>query len=244
MSAAYAHRGLWSKRLAENSLSAFRAAVEAGVGIELDVQLSADGEVVVFHDDHLGRVTGENARVREKTAEELAALSLSGTGEGVPTLKEVLAVVDGKVPLLVELKSDYARTLLCEKTAAILDTYKGPYMIESFHPFIVRWFRRHRPAVVRGQLYSWVYGKRGNRSLSFLILSLLLLNVAARPDFMAYDVECQRVLPLRLCLLWRPYRVVWTVRKKEQLLAAKGADTVIFESIEEDVLGAVKEENL
>ncbi|MBQ8907337.1 MAG: glycerophosphodiester phosphodiesterase [Clostridia bacterium] len=244
MSAAYAHRGLWGKRLAENSLSAFRAAVEAGVGIELDVQLSADGEVVVFHDDHLGRVTGENARVREKTAKELAALSLSGTGEGVPTLKEVLAVVDGKVPLLVELKSDYARTLLCEKTAAILDTYKGPYMIESFHPLIVRWFRRHRPAVVRGQLYSWVYGKRGNRSLSFLILSLLLLNVAARPDFMAYDVECQRVLPLRLCLLWRPYRVVWTVRKKEQLLAAKGADTVIFESIEEDVLGAVKEENL
>ncbi len=240
MHAAYAHRGLWSKKFAENSLSAFAAAVKAGVGIELDVQLSKDGEVVVFHDDHLKRVTGVDARVREKTVKELASLSLSETEDGVPTLKEVLELVGGRVPLLIELKSEYQRTLLCEKTAAILDGYKGDYMIESFHPLIVGWFRRHRPAVVRGQLYSWVFNKKTGRSAAMLVLSLLLLNVYARPDFMAYDIEHTASLPLRLSFLWRPYRVAWTVRKKEELLKAKGADTVIFESIEEDVLGAIK----
>ncbi len=242
MRSAYAHRGLWSKKIAENSLSAFKAAVSAGVGIELDVQLSADGEVVVFHDDNLKRVTGINARVREKTAAELASLSLSETEDGVPTLKEVLALVNGSVPLLIELKSEYKRTLLCEKTAEILDGYEGPYMIESFHPLIVGWFRRHRPAVVRGQLYSWVFDKKNGRSAAMLVLSLLLLNFHARPDFMAYDIEHASSIPLRLSLLWRPYRVAWTVRKKEELLKAKAADTVIFESIGEDVLGAIKGE--
>ena len=242
MRSPYAHRGLWSKKLAENSLSAFRAAVEAGVGIELDVQLSSDGEVVVFHDDHLGRMTGENARVREKTAEELASLSLAQTKEGIPTLREVLALVDGKVPLLVELKSEYQRNLLCEKTAAILDEYKGPYMIESFHPLIVGWFRRHRPKIVRGQLHSWVFDKKNGRSAPTLILSLLLLNLFARPDFMAYDIQHASCLPLRLALLWRPYRVAWTARKREDLLIASRADTVIFESVEDDLLVSLRTE--
>ena len=135
----YAHRGLHTKTIPENSLRAFEGAVERGLGIELDIQLSADNEVVVFHDFTLNRVAGVDKKVKDLTAEELANLSLCGQGDGVPTLKQVLELVDGKVPLIIELKIPGFDLSVCPKAFELLDCYTGPYCVESFHPMALNW---------------------------------------------------------------------------------------------------------
>ena len=130
----FAHRGLHSEGVAENSMSAFVAARDAGFGIELDVRLSSDGELVVFHDDTLDRVAGVSGRVDEFTADQLAEMRLSGTEDGVPRFSEVLAAIDGRVPLLVEIKEDAGNSRVSEKTAEMLAGYGGEYIVESFNP--------------------------------------------------------------------------------------------------------------
>ena len=150
----FAHRGLHSrdKSVPENSLEAFELASRAGYGIELDVQLSKDGQVVVFHDDDLKRVCGVDCRVDERTYAELTELRLCGTEYTVPLFTEVLATVRGRSPLIVELKRGRRNIELCEKTYALLAEYRGDVCIESFDPFIVAWFRFHAPELLRGQL--------------------------------------------------------------------------------------------
>ena len=115
----YAHRGLHNSERAENSMSAFRAAVEAGYGIELDVRLSKDGKLVVFHDDTLDRVCGREGKVIDFTAEELATFSLSGTSDGIPLFTDVLSLVDGKIPLLVEIKENPSDSSVSTTTCEI-----------------------------------------------------------------------------------------------------------------------------
>ena len=148
----YAHRGLYGGDIPENSLAAFTAAVDAGYGIELDVQLSADGEVMVFHDASLERMTGVKGKLCEKTLAELRELRLDGTEHGIPTFREVLEAVDGKVPLLVELTGESADTSVCEAVDEILREYSGAYLIESFNPLLLRWYKKNHPNVLRGQL--------------------------------------------------------------------------------------------
>ena len=236
MHAPYAHRGFFGGAIPENSLAAFRAAVENGFGIELDVQLSADGEVMVFHDESLLRMTGCDASLYSKTKEELSHLRLGGTDEHIPTLKEVLACVDGKVPLLVEIKSDHAVFDVCRKTAEILDGYSGTYMIESFHPLAVNWFRKMRPAVVRGQLSARLF-KKGDRTPSMFLVQNLLLNFLARPDFVAYDYHHKNGYSFSLCRFFhRPYTVAWTVRDREALALCRSFDAVIFENLTGEAL--------
>ncbi|MBQ5791548.1 MAG: glycerophosphodiester phosphodiesterase, partial [Clostridia bacterium] len=121
----YAHRGLHGNGVPENSLLAFGEAVKKGFGIELDVQLSADGVVMVFHDYTLIRMTGKEEKLKNLTAEELQALSLAGTEQTIPTFREVLELVDGKVPLLVELKGEDLNSALCPKVAELLQEYQG-----------------------------------------------------------------------------------------------------------------------
>ena len=146
----YAHRGLHTKdRLVpENSLAAFRRAAERGYGIELDVQLSRDGKVVVFHDDTLDRVTGVVGRVDSYDWEDLRKMHLCGTDETIPLFTEVLANIKGAGPLIVELKTGHRNIELCEKTLAILRTFDQDFCIESFNPFIVSWFRKNAPDIV------------------------------------------------------------------------------------------------
>ncbi len=231
MEIAYAHRGLFGKEkdVPENSLFAFRRAVETGVGIELDVQLSADGEVMVFHDEHLLRMTGVDASVYEKDVAFLQTLALGESQETIPTLQEVLKLVDGKVPLLIEIKSDHAWREVCEKTALLLDAYAGAYMVESFHPFVVAWFRQNRPCVVRGQLSARLWKEKHMRTISHFIVQNLLLNFYARPDFVAYDVRDRGALSFRLTKLFRPYTLAWTVRDGADYKNARRFDSVIFE---------------
>ena len=150
----YAHRGLHTpdKSAPENSLLAFRRAVDAGYGIELDIQLSQDGQVVVFHDDTLDRVCGVHGRVDEFSYAELSKMSLCGTAERIPLLTEVFEVMGGKAPMIIELKSGRRNEELCQKGLALIEAYGGDCCIESFDPRIVAWFRKNASGLLRGQL--------------------------------------------------------------------------------------------
>lgn len=210
---AFAHRGLHGGGAQENSIEAFEKACRAGWGIELDVQLSKDGAVVVFHDDDLKRMTGDARRVDEVPLDELKKLSLKGKGR-IPTLEETLACVDGRVPLLVEIKTGRRNAELCEKTMAQLRAYKGKYVVESFNPLILKWLKKHAPEVVRGQLVGArvSYVASQGPVLAF-VLSKLLLNFLARPDFVAYDVNAAgfRAPKIQRALFGTPL-AAWTVR--------------------------------
>jgi glycerophosphoryl diester phosphodiesterase len=229
----YAHRGLHDGEHAENSLSAFGRAVEHGFGIELDVHVSRDGEVVVFHDKSLKRMCGVEGEISDYTAEELSHLSLAGTGEGIPTLREVLALVDGRVPLLVEIKAmTVADKEVTERTAALLAEYRGPYMIESFNPLSLREIRRLAPGTMRGFLGSHLTkGKKWN--LAQYLTQHFLFNCIVRPDFIAFDKNYVTYVPFaffRLCHIHRPL-IAWNIRsaEEEELARRQGFDTVIFE---------------
>ena len=214
---AFAHRGLHGDGAEENTLEAFERACCAGYGIELDVQLSRDGEVVVFHDDSLRRMTGDARRVDQLDWAQLRALRV-GAGGRIPLLSEVLAQVDGRVPLLVELKNGRRNRALCGATLAQLREYRGAYMIESFNPLMLRWFRRRAPEVLRGQLVASapVYiAVRAGRAGAFL-LSRLALNFLARPDFVADEVGAERFSAPRVQrALFHTALAAWTVRDEE-----------------------------
>ncbi len=209
----YAHRGLHNETFPENSLSAFKNAVNNGYGIELDVQLSKDGEVMVFHDYTLSRMTGNEGKLSDLTFSELRQLRLKDTDEQIPTLKEVLEVVDGRIPLLVELKGESFDTSLCPKVDSILSEYSGPYCIESFNPMLLRWYKKNRPQIMRGILTTIASKDRGFSILN-LLLDTMTLNILSRPDFIAYDHRYKK-LSVWLCdKLFHTPMFTWTIRDK------------------------------
>lgn len=226
----HAHRGFHSPDMSvpENSLKAFELAASAGYGMELDVQLSSDGQVVVFHDGTLDRVCGVHARVDEKTYEELSQISLRGTEQTIPLFSDVLDTIAGRGPLIVELKDGHKNRELCKKTYALLAGYKGDVCIESFNPFIVAWFRFHAPELFRGQLS--MPDKPGNwdeslpKPLVFL-MSRCLMNCISRPHFIAYQIG-PAPLTVRLSRLMGAVKVAWTSHDPDN---EKNNDAVIFE---------------
>lgn len=226
----YAHRGLHTEDFStpENSLKAFEAAASAGYGMELDVQLSKDGQVVVFHDDSLERVCGVKAAVKSKTYAELKAMSLRGTGETVPLFSDVLSVIAGRGgPLIVELKLAGRRNReLCEKTYEILSRYSGLYCVESFDPFIVLWFRLHHKEVIRGQLAMGASMYRPLGPVLRHVLAGNLFNPLTRPHFIAYDINAKFPLTCRVSRALGCARFGWTAHSPE---SEKNCDSVIFE---------------
>ncbi len=227
----YAHRGLHGDGVPENSLAAFSRAVRNGYGIELDVQLSRDGEIMVFHDYTLARMTGREGELSDFTADELRTLTLGGTSERIPTLAEVLALVNGRVPLLVELKGESADTSLCEPLATMLSSYGGPYCIESFNPMLLGKMAKLMPHVWRGLLYTNVVRDKKCASLLNLALTAMLTNVIARPNFIAYNYLDRNSFFVRFATrFWRAPRFSWTVREREEYVRAKGnGECAIFE---------------
>lgn len=224
----YAHRGLHSrdKRVPENSMTAFELAASAGYGIELDVQLSKDGQVVVFHDDTLDRVCGVHARVDEKTYAELRELRLCGTEERIPLFADVLKTIRGRGALIVELKNGRRNRELCEKTYALLSDYRGDVCIESFNPLIVMWFRFHARDLVRGQLAAPAEEYKDTvKPLNAFLLSRCLLNFFSRPQFIAYKIG-YRPPTVRLASALGAMRIGWTSHEPRN---EKGRDGVIFE---------------
>lgn len=224
----FAHRGLHKldKSVPENSLAAFRAAAEAGYGIELDVHITSDEQIVVFHDDELKRMCGVEGKLEEMSFEQLSGLRLAQTGERIPLLSEVLEVVDGRTPIIIELKTGVNNELLCEKMLVLMDEYPGRTCIESFDPTIVGWFRRNAPDILRGQLACppGKYGESTSKPLAFL-LGNLLTNFIGRPHFVAYRIG-EKPLTVRLCEAMGAMRVAWT---SHETYNQKNNDAVIFE---------------
>lgn len=228
----YAHRGLFDNDTdaPENSLRAFQKAVEAGYGIEFDVQLSKDDVPIVFHDATLKRMCGVEGQVWEFTMEELQKMKLGNSKETIPTLRQVLQIVDGKVPLIIEYKMDRVDTKVCELGNEILKDYEGVYCMESFHPLAVRWYRNNRPDVVRGQL-SQNYRKQGRKQLALWIMTWLFSNVITRPDFIAYKHQHASDLSRTLCKMMGAMSVAYTIKSEEQYeTAKKHFDLFIFDS--------------
>jgi glycerophosphoryl diester phosphodiesterase len=229
-----AHRGLWSPKGApENSLAAFEAAVEAGYGIELDVRLSADGVVMVFHDEGLERMTLRQGRFAEHTAVELAALRLKDSREPIPTLRQVFDLVDGRALIHLEIKSRPGEEgPLDAAVAALLDDYAGPVAIIGFNARSHAWWAEHRPAVLRG-LDSYLYNDAAGARLSDEARRSLqaLEHVAiARPHFLALSAD---MLATETAVNARDAGfpiIAWTVRSPEQAAAlAPHFDNLIFE---------------
>ena len=229
----YAHRGLHNDERAENSMSAFKAAVDAGYGIELDIRLSKDGKLVVFHDDTLDRVCGREGKVIDFTAEELATFKLSGTDDGIPLFSDVLALIDGKIPLLVEIKEDAGVSAVSEAACLMLSSYKGEFIVESFNPLSLKVVKERNPEFVRGILSHRYYDYEKSRKPLFFALQSLLLNFLCRPAFIAYDHRHADSFALKSVRgLFDVPTIAWTVRSAEEEKKAKenGFDGIIFEN--------------
>ena len=209
-----AHRGLHNAEIPENSISAFLEAAARGYGIENDIHITADGEIVVFHDHTLDRMCGVSGRIEDTTLAELKELRLKGSDEQIPTLKECLNAVDGRVPLLIEFKCDSVNCdRLCEAANDILKNYKGKYFIQSFNPTVPTWYKHHRKDILRGQLAMPYKGKNIVKHL----VSSFLLNFGARPDFVAFDERAPKKLCFKLQKLLGALPVGWTFRSQKDL---------------------------
>jgi glycerophosphoryl diester phosphodiesterase len=233
----YAHRGLHGAGRVENSPAAFAAAIDAGLGIECDVQLTADLRAMVFHDWTLERLTDEPGPVVGRTAAELGRIGLRGSTDRIPTLREVAALVAGRVPLLVEIKSrrEIPPDPLCAAVRDDLAGYPGEAAVMSFDPRVGHWFRRHAPERVRGLVVTEEH-ERGWRGAVRRRLALW----RAAPDFLAYDV---RDLPSRFAAAQRARGLpllTWTVKTPAlREIAEQYADAPIAEG-EGVAMGAVR----
>ena len=240
----FAHRGFYrnDSEAPENSFAAFRKAVEKGFGIELDVQLSKDGVPVVFHDDTLERAARDEkgeavtGRVYDYSFAELQKFHLFDSGEKIPSFEAVLKLVGGRVPLIVEIKADSEKRAIkvCEKADPLLQEYPGEYVVESFHPSAVRWYRKHRPQVIRGQLSEAYTKDRIQRDLRHFMGEHLMFNAVTQPDFIAYNSKHERNFSRRLIRrLFHCPSVAWTIESPAELKQMQGKyDLFIFEGFD------------
>jgi len=223
----YAHRGLHSAGVAENSRAAAEAAIAAGMGIECDIQMSRDNVPLVFHDWELDRLTGQRGQIAARPADELCQIALLDTADTIWRLTELLELVAGRVPILIEVKSHPAFALpqACIAIARALADYAGPFAVMSFDPRMGEWFARHAPEMPRGLVitdtldHGYKSAWRARRALE-----------RAAPDFLAADV---RDVPNALTDLWRETGrplLTWTVRTAElRAQALAHADALIAE---------------
>lgn len=231
----YAHRGLHNKNrsVPENSMAAFRLAVERGYGIELDLHLNSDKSLAVIHDTSLKRTAGADIDITTLTDKQVKEYPLEGTGELIPFFEEVLEEVDGRVPLLIEFKTDNNNYMeITERVMDALTDYKGLYAIQSFDPRVIHYLKKHYPRVMRGQLAGFLRrsGDPVNRFLDFGLRNLLT-NFITKPHFIAYRVQDSTRPSMALCRkLYKPLELNWTCRKPEQLdIAVKNGAIPIFE---------------
>ncbi len=228
----YAHRGLFNNKsdAPENSIKAIDLAVKECYGIEFDIRLTKDEKIVVFHDDSLERMCGEDIDIRSLTYEDLYSYKLLQSDQGIPLFIDVLKKVDGKIPLIIELKCENKDVdILASKASKILDKYDGQFMVESFNPLAVKWFRKNRKKFIRGQLSG---GRFNNTSrLEGFFLSNLLINFLSRPNFIAYDHEYTDKISLKIQkYLWKSTMVAYTVKTKKDYDEKKDFyDIIIFE---------------
>lgn len=232
----YAHRGLHNleKGIPENTLKAFRLAAECGFGMEFDLQLTGDGEVVVHHDLTLKRTCGVEKNVNDLTLQELRQYRIAKTEEKIPTFQETLDAVGRRTPLIIELKGYNDPAELCTKVWEILKDYRGLYCIESFDPRIVKWFRENQPQVIRGQLMENLKPGKQLTALEALAGRNLLSNFLTRPNFEAYDYRSRkRPAMWAVRKLFGMQEASWTVKDWDTYYALKKEQCmIIFEGFE------------
>lgn len=223
-----AHRGLHDKNIPENSLGAFSKAIEKGYAIELDVQLLADGTVVVFHDESLARMTGNDGYIKYLNKSDLKALSLKGSKESIPTLEDVLKLINGQVPLLIEIKNKYKVGKLEQAVIDVLKNYKGDFAVESFNPYSLGYFKQHAPNILRGQLAGFFKGEKLSWVKKYVLKHMTLNKKVSEPNFIAYEASA---LPNRFVKKYKNLPLIaWTVKSKEEYLkVVKYCDNIIFE---------------
>ncbi len=228
-----AHRGLHDKNAPENSLAAFSNAIDNGYAIELDVHLLADNTVVVFHDESLARMTGNDGYLKYLNREDLKALKLAGTKESIPTLSEVLKLVDGKVPLLIEIKNQHKVGNLEQAVINLLKGYKGEYAVQAFNPYSLAYFKKHAPQILRGQLSGSFKGEayknlKLSKIVRYMLRHMMLNKNVSEPHFIAYE---SAALPNRFVKKFKKLPLLaWPVdSKKEYMRVVKHCDNIIFE---------------
>ncbi len=182
------HRGLWNKDVPENSIGAFKRSIEASVPIELDVHILKDDNLVVIHDDNAKRMTGVDARFKDMKLEEVKKLKLNGTDYGIPTFSEVLELVKGQVLLDIEIKVDVKSFKICRAVSRLLDSYQGDFVVKSFNPLYIMWFRLFRPNYTRGLLVSNLKNEKMPDFIKCAFYNMRF-NILAKPDFIAFDAK-------------------------------------------------------
>lgn len=230
-----AHRGFHDNDgpAPENTLPAFRLAMEHGYGIEMDVQLSKDGRLVVVHDSDLKRVAGIEKKICDMTYDEMRQYSIFLSTETVPLFQDVLRLIGGRVPIIVEIKSDGDYLKTSKMAAEQLDSYRGVYCVESFHPRVVNWFRKNRPQVIRGQLSSHFNAEKDPHCfLGNVLLARMVFNGITKPDFIAYHYKYHAMPWVRRNRLkGRCVMAAWTIQnQKDYDEAKKHFDVIIFDS--------------
>lgn len=230
-----AHRGLFNnKDITENSLAAFKKASNQGFGIELDVQLTTDNKLVVYHDASLKRISGIDKLVYDCSYEELQGYHLLNEDERIPLFEEVLEVIDPLTPLIIEIKPDGRYLETVKRTVDALKDYQGIYCLESFNPFVVKWLKDNHPEIIRGQLaYNHFMDESQQSILAKFALTNLLFNFMTRPDFIAYDHHHASSFTYHLLRkLFKTENVAWTIKSEKELKDAKhnGYDIMIFDS--------------
>ena len=232
----YAHRGLHCEGRPENSLAAFRAAVEKGYGSELDVHLMKDGNLAVIHDASLMRTAGADVKIEDLTLEDLENYRLEGTGEKIPLLSQVLEIYAGKAPLIIELKPVENHAALSQAVCDLLESYEGPYCLESFDPRCIHWLKQNRPQLIRGQLTeNFVANDKKMPLVLRFVLTHNLLNFTTCPDFVAYKfADRKHTVTNALCRkVWDLQGVSWTIKSQEDYdTAVKDGWLPIFEGFE------------
>lgn len=229
----YAHRGLHGNGVPENSMLAFRKALEGGYGIEFDVHLMKDGNLAIIHDSSLKRTAGADVLIEDLMVEDLENYRLEGTDEKIPLFSELLDLYAGKAPLIIELKAHGNHAELSKAVCDAMEGYKGVYCMESFDPRVLQWLRKNRPQIIRGQLAENFLKVKQN-PLNIVIKFIMtnhLMNFLTMPDFVAYKFADRNTLGTRICRkFWKLQGVSWTIRSQEDYdTAVKEGWIPIFE---------------
>lgn len=226
-----AHRGLFDKTHPENSLSAFDEAIKAGYPIAIDVRLLSDGTIVVFGDECLSRMTNNDGYLKFLKKSDLEILRLNGTKDKVPTLEEVLNFVEGRVPLLIEIKNDSKVGTLEKGVIDLLKDYKGKFAIASKNPYVLEYFYNYAPDILRGQI-SGFYKEEKMPFLKKSALKKMKFNdKVSHPNFICYEGEH---LPNRFVSKYKTLPLIaYTLKNQSDYLkVVKFCDNVIFENFE------------
>lgn len=230
-----AHKGFWDETTPENSLGAFARAIEHNYSIELDVRMIEDGTLVVFHDKELSRMTGEDGYISKLTSADLSNYRLQNTEYLIPTLAQTLEFVGGKVPVIIDLKSDATHVGAIEsKIADLLSDYSGDVAVMSFNPLSLEWFAKHAPNITRGLLSTrWTKDlhDRPDTFLKRFATANNLLSKRANPDFLAYNIK--QLPSIKTHKFKKIPLIGWTVGSQEEYLdKVKYVDNIIFEGFE------------